>query len=213
MPRDKSAAHGRIVEAARREFLARGYQGASLRRIAEEAGLTAAGLYRHFDGKEAMFLALTEPAVRRAEAWRRERAAGRKSAPLRGGEPWRDDLPDLMREVVYPNGEDYRLLLSRPAGGPGEDWLDRLAAELQRETERLLPMLRDQGYPARPVGGTALRLLFRAYLTALLEPVVRGYPEKEALDCLETAAAFFRPGWRRLLGLDRGAGGRGAREW
>ena len=206
MPKDKTATRERIAAAARREFLDRGYEGASLRRIAEEAGITAAGLYRHFDGKESMFLALAEPAARRAEDWVEARAARSRAALLRGGGSWQDDMIDLMREVVYPNREDYRLLLSCGRTTRYGDWLDRLAERYRRELERTLPMLRDQGYPARRIKGQALQLLCSACLTALFEPVVRDVPEEEALDCLEAAAAFVLPGWRRLLGFERRGG-------
>lgn len=49
MPKDKSASHARIVPAARKEFLEKGFEKASMRSIAQAAGITSAGLYRHFD--------------------------------------------------------------------------------------------------------------------------------------------------------------------
>jgi AcrR family transcriptional regulator len=63
MPRDKSQSHIRIIEAAKKEFMEYGFTDASLRRIANEAGIQVSGLYKHFSNKEEMFAALVDPAI------------------------------------------------------------------------------------------------------------------------------------------------------
>lgn len=47
MPRDKTASHAKIMAAAREEFMEYGFGKASMRRIGERCGMTAAGIYRH----------------------------------------------------------------------------------------------------------------------------------------------------------------------
>ena len=63
MPRDKTNAHQRIIKAATAEFLEHGFENASMRRIAENSGITAGALYKHFVNKEDMFSALVEPTI------------------------------------------------------------------------------------------------------------------------------------------------------
>jgi AcrR family transcriptional regulator len=46
----------RIVEAARTEFLARSYDGATLRSIARAARVTTGSLYHHFGGKDELLV-------------------------------------------------------------------------------------------------------------------------------------------------------------
>lgn len=65
----------RVLEAARRVFLARGYAGASLDAIAEEAGFSKGVVYSQFDGKADLLLTLldrriTERAEQNAQAMR-----------------------------------------------------------------------------------------------------------------------------------------------
>ena len=48
----------RILDAAQRVFLKRGYQGASLDEIAEMAPASKPTIYAHFEGKEALFEAV-----------------------------------------------------------------------------------------------------------------------------------------------------------
>jgi AcrR family transcriptional regulator len=51
---------GLVLEAARRVFLARGYAGASLDAIAEEAGFSKGVVYSQFESKGDLFLTLLE---------------------------------------------------------------------------------------------------------------------------------------------------------
>jgi AcrR family transcriptional regulator len=71
----------RVLQAARRVFLAKGYAGASLDAIAEEAGFSKGVVYSQFDSKADLFLTLLECRIReRAEQNERiaaEAAGGR----------------------------------------------------------------------------------------------------------------------------------------
>jgi AcrR family transcriptional regulator len=65
---DASGRKGQILSAALDVFAEKGYEGGSMREIAAHVGVSEAALYRHFTGKEAIFLALVEAfgvAVRR----------------------------------------------------------------------------------------------------------------------------------------------------
>src|SRR5436853_7251488 len=54
-----------ILEAARRVFLEAGFAGARTRRIAEEAGVTEALLYRFYPSKSAIFQAAVHEPLER----------------------------------------------------------------------------------------------------------------------------------------------------
>ena len=59
-----------LIDAARSVFLRRGFHGASLDEIAEEAGYTKGAVYSNFDGKDDLFLAILGDYFRlRAEAY------------------------------------------------------------------------------------------------------------------------------------------------
>lgn len=54
----------KILQGAMQEFLAHGYAGASMDRIASSAGVSKATVYSHFQGKEGLFKALIEKMTR-----------------------------------------------------------------------------------------------------------------------------------------------------
>ena len=62
LTRAQSAARtrGRLLAAAQRVFLKRGFHGASLEAVAEEAGLTKGAVYSRFESKADLFLAFQE---------------------------------------------------------------------------------------------------------------------------------------------------------
>ena len=58
----KEAVRERILEAARTEYLERGFRGGNISAIAERAGVPVGNLYRYFDGKNGVLDAIVKPA-------------------------------------------------------------------------------------------------------------------------------------------------------
>ena len=202
MPRDKTVSHVKIMAAAREEFMEYGFGQASMRRIGERCGMTAAGIYRHCRDKADLFDQLVAPAIQRLDAWLEAHVHRYvEAAQGNGAVRWNDSEIDMMREVVYPHMDDYRLLLTAAQGTKHEHFLHDLTEASQTQMLKYLPMLKAQGLAIRDIRPRELHLLLSAYTTALFEPVVHGYPLEEALDCLELVGAFFLPGWKALLGF------------
>ena len=202
MPRDKTANHIKIMAAAKAEFMEFGFDKASMRSIADRCGMTAAGIYRHCTDKEDLFAQMVSPAVERINAWIDAHVARYVDA-VNQEEPmqWRDSEIDMMRDVVYPNMEEYHLLLAKSQGSQYENFLHDLTERHQNQLLRYMPMLRNQGYPAWDIDPKELHLLLSAYTTAMFEPVVHLYTMEEALHSLKTVEAFFLPGWKQLMGF------------
>ena len=202
MPKDKTASHARVLAAAREEFLAYGFEKASMRRVGERCGLTAAGLYRHCRDKADLFDLLVSPAIGRLNGWMEDHLARYMTAVSEDGTlQWQDSWIDMMREVVYPRVDDYHLLLTCSSGTKYESFLHDLTQVAQERTLQYIPVLREKGLAVREISSRELHLLFSAYVTALFEPVIHRYPQDEALRCLETVEAFFLPGWKTLFGF------------
>ena len=201
MPRDKTANHIKIIAAAKAEFMEMGFDKSSMRSIAERCGMTAAGIYRHCVDKADLFDQIVAPAVDRINAWLDAHVARYVDAVHHEERiQWRDSEIDMMREIIYPNMEEYHLLLAKSRGSKYEHFLHDLT-EGQAQLLQYMPMLKAQGYAVRDITPKELHLLLSAYTTALFEPVIHNYSVEEALRCLTTVEAFFVPGWKQLLGF------------
>ena len=202
MPRDKASSHERVLEAARDEFMESVFENASMRRIGLRCGMTAAGLYRHCRDKEDLFRELVEPSVLKIHEWL-DAHINRSIATMESDEVdlWRDSEIDMMRELIYPNMEEYRLLLTKARGSQYANFLHDLTELHQERLEAFLPLLRSKGFTPNDIHAKELHLLLSAYMTALFEPVIHGYTQEEAFRCLKTVEAFFLPGWKQILGF------------
>jgi AcrR family transcriptional regulator len=83
-PRSLAAAEaerGRILASAERLFAARGYEGVSMRKVADAAGCSPAALYRLFPHKRALLRTIWEEALDRLDA-DLEQAARREADPV-----------------------------------------------------------------------------------------------------------------------------------
>ena len=202
MPRDKTANHIKIIAAAKAEFMEMGFDKSSMRSIAERCGMTAAGIYRHCVDKADLFDQIVAPAVDRINAWLDAHIARYVDAVHHEERiQWRDSEIDMMREIIYPNMEEYHLLLAKSRGSKYEHFLHDLTEGQQAQLLQYLPMLKAQGYAVMDITPKELHLLLSAYTTALFEPVIHNYSVEEALRCLTTVEAFFVPGWKQLFGF------------
>ena len=52
-----------IVEVAKKEFIANGYDNTTLRKVASKCNITATAIYRHFKDKEEIFQSVVQPFI------------------------------------------------------------------------------------------------------------------------------------------------------
>jgi AcrR family transcriptional regulator len=82
----------RILDVAEELFAERGYDGTSLRQIADRAGIKQPGLYNHFAGKQALYEAVLFRALN----------------PIFAMKPWQGALPTLYAATAPDvKGGDY----------------------------------------------------------------------------------------------------------
>ena len=99
----------RILEMALRLFVARGYDGISMREIADACGLSKAGLYYHFKDKEDLFLAIMEGSLDELEQLTRQAAqlpGGARAQVTHFVELLFTQLPAERREVIRLASQD-----------------------------------------------------------------------------------------------------------
>jgi len=181
MPRDKTATHLKVLAAAREEFMEYGYEKASMRRIGQRCQMTAAGLYRHCRDKADLFGELVLPSINRINDWIDAHISRNlRSLEADAVDIWQDSEIDMMRDLVYPHMEEYRLLLTKAQGSPYENFLHELTQKHQDQMMAFLPRLHEKGYVPRMIDPKELHLLLSAYTTAMFEPVIHGYTENFA---------------------------------
>ncbi len=204
MPRDKSLSHEKVKRAIREEFLEKGYDDASIRSIGARAGMTSAGLYRHYPDKEAMYSAMVEPLIESIKAWTK-RHTEKKFDMVDGGAENEDlfgeNFIDLIKEVILPRRDEFKLLMTRSSGTKYENFINDYVEENQKKFMEAIRHLKKRGYKTLDVSEEELHMLLSAYLTACFEPIIHDYDDKKIIKYLDTVQQFFMPGWLKIMGV------------
>lgn len=99
-----------IVDAARRLFFTRGYEGTPLRAVSDSLGLTKAAVYYHFPAKDDLLVAIVDPVLARLEAL----VGGHEQAGVPAGDRSREFLSGYV-DLLLEAPEVIGLLLRDPA--------------------------------------------------------------------------------------------------
>lgn len=187
--RDRRA---RILDAALRVFSRRGYHGASIDEIADESGTSKGGLYFHFPGKQALFLALLDWAARELRH-RVEAAMAAHQDPVAKADA---ALLAVMR--AFASHRDLARLFMVEALGAGREFHERLLA-VHDEFTGIIQGLLDEAVAAGVIDPVDTRIAARAWYGAV-NAVVTDWILSERPGPLEAAYADLRPLLARSVG-------------
>lgn len=205
MPRDKTLSHIKVNKAIKEEFLEKGYAGASIRSIGARAGMTSAGLYRHYADKEAMFNAMVEPLIDEITDWTRRHVARKSTLLDEGSEKnviFQETFFDLIRDVILPRRDEFKLLMTCSKGTKYENFIHDYVLINQKEILDAIEVMKRSGYKIVDIDEEGLHMLLSAYMTACFEPIIHDCDEAQIDKYLKTIQEFFMPGWMRIMGLN-----------
>jgi AcrR family transcriptional regulator len=139
-----------ILEAAERIFLAEGYHGATIRKIADEVGVSSTALYMHFRDKDQILLEICEGAIGHLLTANAEIAARPIDAVAR---------IKLMAEnyvrFALTNPNAYQLVFCSPLQAISPEKQEETMALGERSFEKFLGVVRELAAAGRLKTGSA----------------------------------------------------------
>lgn len=203
MPKDKTRTLEKIIPCAKKEFLDKGFERASMRTIAANADISAAGLYRHFESKEAMFEALVLPTVKGIK----ELLVSIRGAfsELTGDRQkkivndYSNDKFPLLIEYIYDHFDAFKLLTTCAAGTPYAEFIHDL---VEIDVEYNLKFIQATGKDALTSGRCTpelMHILSSAFYSGIFEVVIHDMTRKDADNHIERLRSFFAAGWNTIL--------------
>ncbi len=206
MPKDKTDTYNRLIPCMKAEFLEKGFEKASVRSIANRAGMSAAGIYRHFKDKEAMFDALVVPLVD-TYLCKYQESMQRNYALL--------DTEDIKKfwviseeeglqyvNFIYDHFDEFKLLLTCSDGTKHQNFLHNVAEMEVKEMTRLMDELRSRGFSVKDISQDELHMLISGYVTSIFEVVIHDYPREKAIAYGKMLMEFLYPGWIKAFGME-----------
>lgn len=203
MPKDKTTTLEKIIPSAKKEFLQKGFANASMRNIAAGAGISAAGLYNHFENKEAMFEALVAPVYE--EFLARYRTEGEEQfdqLPQAGMEfMWNSSAAamDMLIDFVYTHLDEFRLLIMCSEQSPFEKFTHTLIEMDIDMTEKYLNAARSMGYKLKETSREELHFIINAEFSCIVEMVRHEISMENAKKMARRFEGFFTAGWKNFL--------------
>ena len=199
-----SATLEKIQEAALAEFLDKGFQGASLRQIVKNAGVTTGAFYGYFSSKEALFASIVEPHAaalmgKFMEAQSDFAELPEEEQPERMGEA-SGQCVRWMVEYICQHRQPVKLLLCRAEGTSYEHFVHNMVEVEVESTLQYMEVLRHLGRDIPELNRSLCHIIASGMFNGLFEIVIHDMPLEQALRDVEQFRSFYTGGWLKLMG-------------
>ena len=193
-----------ILRAAMAEFLDKGFQGASLRQIVKNAGVTTGAFYGYFSSKEALFNALVEPHAaalmgRFMEAQTSFAELPEEQQPEHMGVE-SSDCVHWMVDYICAHRQPVKLLLTRAEGTGYEHFVHNMVEVEVEYTLQYIEVLRRLGKDVPVLDKSLCHIIASGMMSGIFEIVVHDMPREQALRDVEQLCDFYTAGWLKLMG-------------
>lgn len=200
----------KLIEAAGQEFLKNGFEGASVRTIAQKAQTSPRAIYTRFENKEALFEAVINPAYSDfMELFKNDKIIYWENAE-------KGTLPEKPEEYyikyldfAYKHKKQFRLLLTCAKGSRFENFTDKLTQMdlyyLQTHLPRVLnnqnnlssDLLKNWG-----ISESSRKLFFESitysFYQNLFIPFIKEMPYEDAKDYIIKLTQFYSAGISKM---------------
>lgn len=187
----------KITASAMREFLDKGYTGASLRRIAENAGVTVGAIQTRYRSKDELFCSLLNPLLEDVEAAFRSVKADYYAADgafLTHLEASMRHESEAILHLIFAHYEQAMLLFYRSGGSSLEHYFDMV---VKSKIEESIQFFRKVGYAGVDEG--LLGLLISAQFDSYRR-IVMDCPDRQTAErYMNALMTYHYGGWTALF--------------
>lgn len=209
MPRDKTATHMKLLECMQSEFLEKGYEAASLNHIAKVAGITSAGVYRHFKSKEDMFISLVQPALDDfKELWEKNVDDIcnniRDKSFIQNYSAYRKNFVLKLLDFIYDKEDNFKgfvLLITCSSGTRFDNFENYLVEMLVGTIKKLVAKLKDIEVQCNEISDDKLHALATVFVSAFSEIIKHQFSKEQAYEYADFIGKLLYPGCKSVLGF------------
>ena len=191
------------MECAKKKKKKKGFEGASLRVIAQEAGTSTNSIYVRFKDKVGVFEALVQPAADGLKEiiQSRQNAFGSMS-PREQSEQVMEysdqHFPDILA-YIYDHFAEFQLLVSCSYGTPYANFIHDLSTIDAECYRRYIEATGSDALTSGRASENLLHLLSSGFYSSLLELVVHNISREDAEKDMSRLRKFYAVGWEHIL--------------
>ena len=187
-----------IIRAATDEFMECGYQNASVRKIAQRAGLTTGALYTRYANKELLFCSLVEEILKEIsktlapiqQAYMNAQESGNLEnimAAIRQEE-------EIYLQLMFQYYDQCVLLFCRSNGSMLREKMERMMEEKAKNTVEYLKKI-----SKTQTDITGIEFVLSEQFHYYQKILEKGYNKEQAYSCMKTVEEFMEAGWKALF--------------
>ena len=195
---------GRILTAAKQEFLDKGYVDASLRTIAAAADTSTNSIYVRFGDKEGLFSAIVEPVLSEmTERFIHIQERFHHMTPQEQAQQMPDYADGGTWELIdymYGHLDEFRLLLDASYGTRFHNFVDAL---VRIEVEYTYKYMEAVGCPEKfgdAVTEKLLHIVTTSRFESIFEIIRHGMSRAEAQEYIQLLSRYHRTGFLSIFG-------------
>ncbi|HJH62176.1 MAG TPA: TetR/AcrR family transcriptional regulator [Firmicutes bacterium] len=194
----------RIHQAAKAEFLEKGFQGASLRSIVKSLGMTTGAFYGYYKSKEELFEALVGQAYdyligRFSKAQLDFAQLPHARQPEALGKVSGECMFDMLH-YAYAHLEECKLLLCAAEGTRFAGLVDEMVRIETQATHAYCQVLEELGRPVPDIDLRLEHILITGMFHTFFELIIHEMPLAQAENYLREMRAFYTAGWMEIMG-------------
>lgn len=195
-----------ILDSAKKNFLEKGFQQASLRQIVKDSGVTTGAFYGYFSSKEELFDSLVDDAFNylidefKAIVNRFEQLSPYEQE-VNMSTFSREWLIDAI-DYIYNHFDEFRLLLCCAEGTKYANFIHDLVVLEVDSTEHFIKTLQANGQEVPSLDPVLEHLLTSGMFSSFFEIVIHNYPKEYAKNCINELFVFYSAGWTAIMKLE-----------
>ena len=201
---DDSITLQKILEAAKREFLEKGFKSASLRSIVKTAGVTTGAFYGYYASKEDLFEALVgEHYDFLLSRFCRAQKEFAEIPPEEQPDNLTSTSGECMYEMLlyaYEHLNEFKLILCCSEGTRFSKLIDEMVEIETKGTNDYLAVLEKIGRPAPHIDERLEHILITGMFNTFFEMIIHEMPLEDAKHYLKEMRAFYSAGWMEIMG-------------
>lgn len=193
-----------IHEAAKAEFMEKGFKSASLRNIVKTAGVTTGAFYGYYDSKGELFEALVGEQY---ETFMNCYCSAQENFANLPPEEQPENMGSIsgkcmhdMLIYAYKNLDEFKLILCCSEGTRFACMIDEMVEIEIKGTHDYQEVLNQLGHPSPRIDPRLEHILVTGMFNAFFELIIHKMPLKEAEKYLIELREFYTAGWLKIMG-------------
>ncbi len=194
-----------ILNTAKEHFLKDGFDGASLRNILKDAGLTTGAFYKYYPTKESLFDALIDPYLEHIYSIYdnvlnnfQELSAEEQTNQMTKSS---DDGINQIIDYVYDNYDNFRLLLKCGDSGKFTDFIHNMVEREVDSTIEYIETMRKAETAIPQIDKSLFHMIATGFFSAVFQIIEHDIDKETAKNNIYQLKMFQTGGWERLFNI------------